>query len=345
MKIRKIVTGLVIILSIVFAALVSLSNPHQILPARIITPEPPPALEELIPEGKRADNEMPIRVLFGEEIIEMSMERYLIGVVAAEMPVSFESGALMAQAVAVRTNVLYNMNVNYEPNHPDADACTSYSCCSAYIDDETLRKQWSDDYVENIKKVIDAVLRTDGEYISYENRPIQALFHSSSIGKTETSGNVWMTDLPYLHSVYSPETYENVPDYVSSVTIPQQEFIDTIQKEYPNAIFSGDVESWITDTTYTESGRVNTQIIGGVLIKGTKLRSMFNLRSAAISFEFADGNIIFTTIGYGHGVGMSQYGANVMAKDGMDYKDILCAYYIGTTIAKVIIENTLQDSH
>jgi stage II sporulation protein D len=268
----------------------------------------------------------------------MALERYLIGVVAAEMPAAFETDALMAQAVAARTNVFYNMYVRPKTNHPDAGVCTDFSCCAAYSSDEQLREKWRDDYTDNIMRIINAVTGTDGEYLSYGNEPILAVFHSSSAGRTETSGNVWITDLPYLLSVYSPEKEADVPDYIFNVTVPRSIFIDTVQRKYPDAALGGDAEeSWITDISYTESGRVKELSIGGATLAGTTLRSMFNLRSTTISFKWTNGDIIFTTIGYGHGVGMSQYGANVMANNGIGYKEILGAYYTGTTLAEGIL--------
>ena len=330
MRIKRIVFSIFIILIMVLAVLASLSDPLQKLP--MLSNRPLPPLDELIPQGTRADTDVTLRILLGDGIEEISMERYVIGVVAAEMPATFELDALMAQAVAARTNALYNIYIKPKLNHPGADICTDYFCCAAYSNDEFLRDKWENAYVINITRVIDAVLSTDGEYISYEDEPILAVFHSSSAGKTETSGNVWLTDLPYLQSVDSPETEENVPDYISSVAIPGSVFSEKVKDVYPDAVFSGAEKSWIKDITHTESGRVKELVIGGVTIKGTQLRSMFDLRSTAVVFEWDQGNIVFTTTGYGHGVGMSQYGANVMAKGGIGYRDILSAYYTDTII-------------
>jgi len=333
MIIRKIFAGFFIILVMVMAMLVSLPGSEQ--EQLELEPEPIPTLDELIPQGKRADSDLMLRVLDNGAIVKMSMERYLIGVVAAEMPVTFELEALMAQAVAARTNALYNTYIRPKSNHPGADVCTDSSCCTAYIGDEQLHGKWGEDYVENITRTINAVLRTDGEYISYEDKPILAVFHSSSAGKTEASGDVWMTDLPYLVSVYSPETQENVPGFVSTVSVPRAELTETILSEYPDADFGGNKESWITDITYTESGRINDLIIAGVTIKGTELRSIFALRSTAIEFEWVDEDLVITTTGFGHGVGMSQYGANIMANNGLKYKQILNAYYPDTVIEQL----------
>ena len=328
---RRIIYGLLIIVAIAFSVMAALSGP---LPEVTETgPEPIPPIDELIPQGTRADREATIQVLCGKEIREMSMERYLIGVVAAEMPATFELEALMAQAVAARTNALYNMKVKQKTSHPGADVCSDFSCCTAYTEDEQLRDNWQDDYVDNITRIINAVLKTDGEYISYEGKPILAVFHSSSAGKTESSGNVWMTDLPYLQSVSSPETSAQVPNYVSTVTVSRSDFVDTLRKEYSVVFSNENAKSWITDIS-TANGRVSELNVCGTPIPGTALRSMFDLRSTAFAIELVDGDIVFTTVGNGHGVGMSQYGANAMAKDGIGYREILSAYYKGTTIEK-----------
>lgn len=308
------------------AFLASLSGPRV---NRQLAAEPPPPIEDLIPQGERKDSALMLRVLSGDEIVEMSMERFLIGVVAAEMPASFEIEALKAQAVAARTNVMYKLRVAGNPNHPDADVCTDPACCMAYSSDDQLRARWSADYIANITKIINAVIETDGIYMTYGDEPIDAVFHSSSNGKTETSGNVWMTDLPYLRSVDSPETQEQVPGYVSTVTVSREDFIATVTAAYPNAVFDGDEETWISDISYTESGRVSALNLCGVTVKGTALRSLFNLRSAAITIDLSGGDFTFTTVGFGHGVGMSQYGANAMAIDGDGYAEILSHYYTG----------------
>jgi len=296
-------------------------------------PSPPPPLEELIPEGLRSDNSTVIRVLSGDEVTDMTLEMYLIGVVAAEMPALFGLEALKAQSVAARTNVLYRTYVSTNARHPDALVCTDFTCCMAFQNDIQLRNKWDRDYVRNIMKIIDAVIGTDGVYITYDDRPILAVFHSSSNGKTETSGNVWVTDLPYLLSVDSPENAANVPDFTYVTALRLDYFVDVVTSVFPDVDFSNnDRNTWITDIKYTESGRVLELVIGGVTVRGTALRSLFSLRSTAISIELIDDDIIFTTTGFGHGVGMSQYGANVMAERGMSVNDILNAYYTGVSL-------------
>ena len=327
----KIIIAFFVIIAMAIVVLISLSGPYTKPPED--APVPMPSIDDLIPQGSRKDSEITIRVLSGEGVTEMPLERYLIGAVAAEMPASFEYEALKTQAVAARTNVLYRIYVIPNSRHPNAQACDDYTCCMAFSNDEVLRERWADDYIRNITRVIGAVLDTDGVYMSYNGEPILALFHSSSAGKTEASGNVWVADLPYLVSVDSPETQETVPGYISTVTVPKQEFFDTIIRMRPDALLGAREESWITDITYSESGRIAGLTIGGAIFKGTELRSMFSLRSTAVTYEWIDGDIVFTVTGYGHGVGMSQYGANVMAIDRKNYRLILSHYYTDADLA------------
>ena len=292
-------------------------------------PDPPPPIEELMPPGSRADKEVLVRVLDGETVLNMTMEQFLIGVVAAEMPAAFELEALKAQAVAARTDTLYHMHITPAARHPEADICTDFACCMAYNSDELLRERWGRDYLTYITKVISAVTETDAMFMKYEEMPILAVFHSSSSGRTEDSENVWGNSVPYLKSVESPENEESVPGFMSTVTVAVSDFLDTFSGSYPEAVFGDDAGEWIKNVEYNENGRVSTVIIGEVLISGTQLRALFGLRSTALTIELVDENVVFATKGYGHGVGMSQYGANALAKEGKDWREILSAYYTG----------------
>ena len=154
-----------------------------------------------------------------------------------------------------------------------------------------------------------------------------AAFHSSSAGATEASGSIW-SERPYLISVSSPETEEDVPNFVSRVDCTELDFRDTLLSAHPEADFTGDASGWVGEISRDESGRVASVVLGGVSVSGTELRSLFALRSTAFELEY-DGGFHFTVTGYGHGVGMSQYGAKVMAEDGADYRAILAHYYTG----------------
>lgn len=285
----------------------------------------PQKTAEPLPEDKSRS----IRLLEGEQAREISVFDYLTGVLAAEMPVSFEPEALKAQAVAARS---YLQRGLLSPKHDNADICASADCCQAYLSPEQLQASWGENYELYIKKIIAAVEATDGQYLSYDGEPALAAFHSSSEGATEDSGAIW-NGLPYLVSVDSPETAESVPNFVSTVRSADIDFRDTILYLKPEADMTGAADTWIGETKRSASGRVESIVIGGVAFTGSELRTLFSLRSTDFELSRGDGEFVFTVKGYGHGVGMSQYGANTMAKSGANYKEILQHYYPGTSLA------------
>jgi len=294
------------------------------VPTEQISPSPsaPIAAE---PAPKR------INVLTAEGIQEMDMQEYLVGVLAAEMPASFELEALKAQAVAARTYAIYTANEGGK--HGENAVCTSYACCQAWHSETQLRENWGADYDRYIAKIQTAVAETAGEYLASGGEPVFAAFHSSSAGLTENSSSVW-GERPYLVSVSSPETAEDVPNFVSRVDCAAIDFRDTILYAHPEADFTGEESAWIGEISREESGRVASAVLGGVSIKGTELRKLFKLRSTAFELRYAEGVFSFIVTGNGHGVGMSQYGANVMAKEGADYTVILAHYYTDTELVR-----------
>lgn len=274
------------------------------------------------------DDLLVISVLMGENAVEMDIEDYLVGVVAGEMPFSFEDEAIKAQAVAARTYTLYKLRVEPSANHSE-DVCTNPACCKAYSDEAVLREKWGADYDGNIARIRSLVWSTRGTYMVYENEPVLAVFHSSSAGMTENSGDVWNEDLPYLSSVASPEGAESVRNYVTVTQIEHDDFKMRFLKENPDAEFSENSDEWVTDIIYTDSGRIKSLCIGGISVRGTELRSIYGLRSTAADIEVGEDCVVFAVTGYGHGVGMSQYGANSMAKEGSSWQEILEWYYTG----------------
>ncbi len=270
-----------------------------------------------------------LRVLVGEELREMPLQDYLCGVVAAEMPAAFPDEALKAQAVAARSYAAYCAASH---KHPDADVCTDPGCCQAWLDTEAQRQRWGADYAQNADRIRAAVEATAGQTLRYRGEPVFAAFHSSSPGATEDCGAIW-TPQPYLVSVDSPETAADVPGYVSTLRCAPLDFRDVILSAFPEADFSGPAESWIGELRLDASGRVESLRLGGVSISGVRLRQLFSLRSTAFTLRYEEGGFLFTVTGYGHGVGMSQYGAKVMAETGADYREILAHYYPGTELA------------
>ncbi len=280
-----------------------------------------------------ADSETSVKFLDGGEVREISVRDYLLGAVAAEMPASFEPEALKAQAVALRTYLMRKL-LSPSSAHPEADICSDSSCCAAWKAENQLRETWGDDYDANISKIKAAVDGTDGMTLSYGGEPILAVFHSSSSGMTEDAAEVWGGGEPYLVSVKSPESADTVPNYISSVTVSAEEFKSSILAAHPEADFSGDIQAWITDPVLTGSGRLSSVKIGGVTVRGTELRSLFGLRSTAVELTTDASTVTMTSTGYGHGVGMSQYGAQIMAQDGAGFEEILANYYPGTELVK-----------
>lgn len=284
------------------------------------------------PEHGRSiiDSDMPLRVLDGGEVREMSMAEYLPLTLAAEMPAAFDGEALKAQAVALRTYTIYCMS-NRKQTHPEADVCTDYGCCAAFMTEEQLRESWGAGFEKYYAKILSAVSDTDGQYLVWQDEPALAVFHSSSMGQTEDGGNIWSAQ-PYLVSVSSPETDGDVSNLVSSVEISSADFSASVLAVFPDAQLSGEPAGWIGEVRRNSSGRVGSIYIGAQEISGTTMRTMFSLRSTDFDLSFDGEKFIFTVRGYGHGVGMSQYGANVMAKNGSGYGEILEHYYPGTEL-------------
>lgn len=277
------------------------------------------------------DGDVLLRVLDGGEVREMDLGSYLVGVVRAEMPASFELEALKAQAVAARTYTIHKIQGGGK--HGDtADICTDSTCCQAYLHEEAARENWGADADQFETKVENAVAGTDGQMILYGGAPILAVFHSSSAGLTRAAGDVWLNDLPYLRAVDSPEATDTIPNYYSRMEFTAQEFREKVLAACPDANLSGSVDGWLKDAVTDSAGSVDTLSVGGVTVKGTQLRSMLGLRSACFAWEVQDKTLVFYVTGYGHGVGLSQYGANRMAEEGADYQEILTHYYTGVTI-------------
>ena len=289
------------------------------------------------PEGPRPENAaLPaarmetetLTVLTDEGEREMDMRDYLVGVLAAEMPASFEPEALKAQAVAARSYARYQA---LSGKHGAAQVCTDPRCCQAWLSEEALRDRWGGQYEENLARIRAAVEATAGETLRWNGQPVCAVFHAASAGATEDSAAIWSAR-PYLVSVSSPETAAEVPGYISYVQCTALDFRDTVLSARPEADFSGPAELWLGETRRDASGRVAEVEVGGVTLSGTELRALFSLRSTAFTLECLEGAFRFTVIGSGHGVGMSQYGAQVMAQNGADYCEILAHYYPGTTL-------------
>ena len=253
-----------------------------------------------------------------------AFEAYIRGVVAAEMPINFELEALKAQAVAARTYAIRNSKDIYNIN-PD-------SLGQAYISVDTMRANWGNNFDSYYAKLCEAVDETRGLIMVYDDEPILAAFYSTSAGVTELAENVWGSSLPYIKNVESPFD-KNAPNYESRASFDYSRAAEILRGYSENIAGSdSDIINSIEIAEYTQAGYVKYVSVCGVIIKGTEMRSMFSLRSNYFDIERDGETITFITKGFGHGVGMSQYGAQFMAKDGSTFDEILDHYYSGITI-------------
>ena len=260
-----------------------------------------------------------------QEIEEIKLDEYLYGVVSAEMPASFEKEALKAQAVVARTYTIYKIE-NNEGKHGEANICDDSGCCQAWISKEDRFTKWEEASREaNWNKIVEAVESTKGKYITYEGKPINAFFHSNSGGKTETTLNVWGgSGYPYLQSV-STSGEDAYTQYKSEVTLTKEGFINKIKEKYSDFEIDFNDEKSISILEYTEGNRVKKIRIGNKEFSGVEIRTLIGLKSANFNIEIKGDNIYFSVVGYGHGVGMSQTGADSMAKAGKNYEEIMKA--------------------
>ena len=302
-------------------------------PEALPTPQPPAeAVQETF--AGQLDEDCYLKVLNrkNDEVSVMSMQEYLVCVLRGEMPGYFELEALKAQAVAARTYTRYMIHASRK--HGDrADICTSPACCQAYLSAAEAKKKWGYLPDDEEQKIRAAVVDTDGETMLYDGAPILAVFHASAAGVTRTSSAVWSgDDKPYLQPVSSPENGDNTPNYYSHVDFTLAQLQDKLRSAFPKANLSGAASEWLTGAERDEGGNIITMYVGGIKTQGSKVRSALGLRSACFTWEYADGKASFYVTGYGHGVGLSQYGANQMAKSGSDYRAILTHYYTGVKI-------------
>ena len=250
---------------------------------------------------------------------EMDMDSYLTGVVLAEMPASFAREAKKAQAVVARTFALKAAVTGGK--HGDGSVCTESVCCQAYIPPE--------DYggpAEAVDQARSAAEETSGQVLTYGEVLIEATYFSCSGGSTEDAVAVWGRDFPYLRATDSPGE-EKAVHYTDTVYFTEKEFQNALGISLP-----GTPDGWFGFTTYTSGGGVNTIRIGGRDYKGTELRKLLGLKSTAFTVSADPKGVTITTRGYGHRVGMSQYGADAMAEGGSSYEQILSYYYQGTSL-------------
>lgn len=331
-----VVTALILVLLLFLTPMLLIRGDPLAPPAEKTSPTPAatlPSAPDPAPIDLKSDAQTLVKVKLEDgTVTTLTMGDYLWRVVAAEMPASFEPEALRAQTVTARTYSLWKMNATSSA-HPGADLCADITCCQAYIDPADAAANWGASAPKYSQKITDAVATTDGQAILYDGAPIDAVFFSSAAGRTVDAVSVWGGNVPYLSSVESPEG-EEVPNYRTTAAIPVETFKAKILAEYPEADLSGAPSGWLGTPVLTGGGSVDAIPVGGVAVKGTALRTLFSLRSATFTAAVEGENIIFSVTGYGHGVGMSQYGANALAKEGKTCEEILTWYYTGVTIGQ-----------
>ena len=276
-----------------------------------------------------------VKLLHAEtgEVEELEMDKYLYGVVSAEMQANFEKEALKAQAIVARTYTEYKIYKGSK--HENADICDDSKCCQAWISKEKRFEKWNEvDRENNWNKITSAVDETSGKIITYDGAPINAFFHSNSGGTTETVANVWGgSNYPYLQSVETSGE-DSYTQYASTVTLTKEEVLQKMQAEYPGTTIDWTQEKPIQITEYNESGRVKTIQIGNKSISGVEARTIFGLKSAKFNVQVGE-SVQFDVVGYGHGVGLSQTGADAMAKTGATAEQIINHYYTGVKIENI----------
>lgn len=284
----------------------------------------------------------------------MSLEEYVRGVVAAEMPASFNVESLKAQAVAARTYVVGRMRSlggRGCDRHPEADVCTDPTHCQGWLSDDELTRKWGYlDYLVYRRKVSEAVEATGGIILTYEGRAIDPVYHANSGGVTENSEDVWTVSVPYLRSVTtayekgSPHYRDTFSFTVADIErllgidlVEKRETVEVIDGHEIKVVEQGNISPESVEIVdQSENGHVRLVRLGDSLFLGSEVRQRLGLPSARFTVDTLPDRLIVMTIGYGHGVGMSQYGADRMAENGYDYQEILRHYYTGVQLAKLV---------
>jgi len=287
------------------------------------------------------DAGMTITLCHEDQVIELDLHTYLCGVVAAEMPAAFPEEALRAQALAARTYSLYQLAL-YDKGkaipaqHKGAQLCTDHTHCKAYTDLEAESTNlWGKNAAYYRDRITSAVEDTDGMVATWEGQPIAAVFHSTASARTESALAVWGNDTPYLVSVESPGG-EASPRWKGEVVLTQQAFKEKLLAAHPEIELPADPHHWFKASERSEAGGIIEVSVGGKRLKGTEIRTLLGLNSTNFTFEVLDsGDLSFKTTGYGHGVGMSQYGAKALAEEGKSFEEIIQWYYTGVEIERL----------
>ena len=274
------------------------------------------------------------RLLCGDQVVTLTESDFLFRILAMEMSPDNHEEALKAQAVATYTYYARRRQAQAEKADPalkGADFATPKDTFPAAYSDDRLREQWGEAFESNTAKLTAVVAAVKGVAITHEGKLIDACYHAISCGNTESAATVWGSDIPYLQTVASPGD-RLAPTYSSEVTCSKDEAKEILQAELPDVVLGGDPTTWFGTPTLSEAGTVAQQPVGNAQLAGARVRQLFGLRSAAFAVTYADGTFTFAVKGYGHGVGMSQYGADYLARQGYSYEEILKYYYTDVTV-------------
>lgn len=291
----------------------------------------PPLTEEFKPKDQPLL--VPVYLTEQKKTVQLPLEEYVRGVLAAEMPVEFELEALKAQAIAARTYYIRRLELSdtsQVPEEAEGAVVTDTEQHQVFITDAALRERWGMlAYAQKIGKLKQAVEETEGIILTYEGEPIEATFFSTSNGFTENSEDYWQAEIPYLRSVASPWDKEVAPEYEREHSLTYAEFYKNL------GLPPASTAPAMKVAQKSPGGRIVTIDIAGRKFTGRQVREKLGLASTDFRWKAADGHIVFTATGYGHGVGMSQWGANGMAKQGMTAEQILRHYYTGVTLETI----------
>lgn len=287
------------------------------------------AVQNEIPKAKEIESKtFLVQSTENGKITEIKAEDYIFGVVAAEMPALYEEEALKAQAVAAFTFACLRKAENSSKEY---DITDNHTTDQSFITKEAAKEKWGESYSKYEEKIKAAVKAVSGYMITYEDKPIVAVYHAISSGKTEDAKDIWGEEFPYLKPV-SSEGDKLSKDYITEAQFSAEQIREKLSSDIE---FSGEESGYFGEIKRTDSGVVKEISVCGETLTGARVRTLLDLRTSNFEVKFEDGKFIFTVYGYGHGVGMSQNGANYMAKQGSDFKEILTHYYKGCKVEKV----------
>ncbi len=337
---EKCILGISFFLALLLLPLLALSVPRQ--PSLSSSEsssrdEPASSQESSAPAGEGTEDVFRILDTSTDTVLEVNRMDFLRGAAAAEMPLSFETQALCAQMVASYTyygRLRENARKNPDPALKGADFSANIQNWEKYTTKEQMEERWGDQFSEYFEKLTQAAEEVQGLALTYEGEWIDATYYAISAGTTENAKDIWGGDLPYLTAVASPGD-ALAPGYRTTEVFSSQELQEALSASFSDLSFSQSPEEWLGDMTRSASGSVLSAEVCGQTLPGEQLRWALGLRSQNFTVRFQEDSFTFTVLGYGHGVGMSQTGAQQMAKQGASFREILSWYYPGTRLSPV----------